>query len=103
MTDLVSRVLSAITHEERMAPVSLRPESVLRLCQSLRDIVTRATSLKHRVSEDCWYTCSAATDEVEGDTCCRDEASRECDCGRDDLVADLLGSVARGLGIEEET
>ena len=38
-SDVVSRLLAAIEHEERMAPVGLRPDAVLRLCQAHRDIV----------------------------------------------------------------
>lgn len=48
---------------------------------------------QHHVSPDCWYTCPAATDAVEGETCCNDEAGTDCDCGLDQRRSAILAAL----------
>ena len=57
---------------------------------------------KHFVNEeDCWYTCSVATDEHDGGHTCRDYAKgTPCDCGADQDNARLdaaMERIAKGL------
>lgn len=60
-----------------------------------RDVIAALEAVRHRVVEDCWYTCPAATEERDGGECCNDDLTGDpCDCGRDARIAamcDLLG------------
>jgi len=59
---------------------------------------------KHYVcDEDCWYTCSAATEERDGGHSCDDSKSgKPCDCGLDVHNAKVDEVAARvGAGIAE--
>jgi hypothetical protein len=68
---------------------------VLADCTARRRIIEAANGWRHEVVEDCWYTCPAATEDVDGGECC-DDARRgtACDCGRDRRVAVVLSALA---------
>lgn len=73
------------------------PASVLTDLDSKRAMLDDLLSEKHTViDEDCWYTCSQATDERDGGSTCRDDVEgTPCDCGRDDRVRRRLLILAR--------
>ena len=70
-------------------------DSVLADIAAKRRIVELALSWKHYVCEDGWYTCDAATEEIEGETNLRDDHGTRCDCGtelRRDALLRLLAA-----------
>jgi Family of unknown function (DUF6221) len=77
------------------------PAAVLADIEAKRKILAAMTALKHVYIEgDSWYSCSQAVDPYEpGEgpgSGCLDEnrAGNPCDCGRDRLVAAVLGALA---------
>lgn len=51
---------------------------------------------RHKVVDDCWYTCAAATEEHDGEeTCDSNRRGGPCDCGRDARVERRLRLLAR--------
>jgi hypothetical protein len=58
------------------------PARVLREVEAKRKILDEAIGWRHRVVEDCWYTCPAATEERDGgDTCNENWTEGVCNCG----------------------
>lgn len=59
-----------------------------------RQLIEDIISDRHRVVEDCWYTCPAATEERDGGESCHEDANGQCDCGRDKRVERRLRLLA---------
>src|SRR3569623_604291 len=59
------------------------PERAIADFKAKREIVDVVAGWTHSVNrEDCWYTCAAATEDVDGGECCDDERrGKACDCG----------------------
>jgi hypothetical protein len=55
---------------------------------------------RHHVSEDPWYTCAAATEQVEGETTCREGLDGRCDCGVGPLRDRMLAALATRWRVE---
>ena len=72
------------------------PARVLAECAAMRLLIADLNSERHEVvDQDCWYTCSAATEERDGGETCDDSRRHgECDCGRDTRVSRRLGILA---------
>lgn len=72
------------------------PVRVLAECESKRALIAETIATRHLVvAGDCWFTCPAATQEREGETCCNDDRRGDpCDCGRDWKVDRLLRLLA---------
>lgn len=74
--------------------IAWSPARVLAECAAKRGLIELVLGWKHHVSEDCWYTCPAATDEVEGETCCNDAIGYDCNCGVDNQRDRVLMGLA---------
>lgn len=70
------------------------PARTLHRVAALRALIDDITAEQHLVVGDPWYTCLAATEEVEGDRTAREDESTECDCGRDERVERRLRLLA---------
>jgi hypothetical protein len=71
------------------------PHAVLAQCEAQTALLEDALARKHLVVEgDGWFTCPAATEERDGDTCHRDDAGGQCDCGRDAAVERTMKTLA---------
>lgn len=76
------------------------PARALRRVKATRNLVAEILAERHQYVEDCWYSCSQATEPGEddaepGSACCDDtRAGKPCDCGRDARVARMLGIIA---------
>ena len=79
----------------RFAYLTIDPARVLAECEAKRRIIADLSAERHEVVDDCWYTCSAATEERDGGQTCDDSRlHEECDCGRDTRVLRRLGILA---------
>lgn len=89
-------------HDEQLAAhiAANDPASVLRRCAADRKLIADLQAERHHVNDgDCWYTCSAATEERDGDKTCDDKRFGDpCDCGRDERVQRRLQLLAEGYG-----
>lgn len=71
------------------------PARVLREIQAKRHLLDDLLAETHKVVDDCWYTCAAATDDRDGGESCDDtRAGGPCDCGRDARVRGRLALLA---------
>jgi hypothetical protein len=70
------------------------PARVLREVAAKRDLLNDIIAEKHRVIDDPWYTCSAATEDRDGGTYAETEGGGPCTCGRDERVERLLRLLA---------
>lgn len=52
-----------------------------------KNVITLLESEPHYVSDDCWYTCPAATEARDGGITCQDSIDNLCNCGRDTRIA----------------
>lgn len=75
--------------------IAERDEARARVTAVETAIIAEIDSWQHHVSEDCWYTCPAATEDREGETCCNDATvGTGCDCGLDARRARLRAALA---------
>ena len=75
--------------------VVINPLLVLAQCAAARRIIAALSSEHHMVVDDCWYTCGAATEELDGGEVCDDLRRGSCDCGRDARVTHVLELLAQ--------
>lgn len=86
---------------EQMAHIAATsPADTLRRIAADRELLTDLLGERHEVVEgDCWYTCSAATDEHDGGKTCDDtRLGKPCDCGRDARVERRVRLIAESWG-----
>lgn len=76
------------------------PAAVLRRIAADRALIDDLLAERHFVNDgDCWYTCTAATEEHDGGANCDDDRrGKPCDCGRDPRVQRRVRLVAEGWG-----
>ena len=79
------------------------PASVLRRVKADRAILADLLAERHLVVDgDCWFTCTAATEDRDGGACCDDDRrGGPCDCGRDARVERRVRLLAESWGWEE--
>jgi hypothetical protein len=80
------------------------PASVLRRVAADRALLADLQGERHLVVDgDCWYTCTAATEDGDGGENCDDERrGNPCDCGRDTRVERRVLLLAEAWGWTEE-
>lgn len=88
-----------LSWEEAQLIAANDPADTIRRCEAELAILAEVASWKHRIVEDCWYTCPAATEEVEGERCCDVGRGPGCDCGIDRARSVILGALAAALGL----
>lgn len=96
--DLNAGTVALIPREQTRAHIARHdPASVLTDLASKRALLDDLLFEKHTVIEDdCWYTCSQATDGRDGGSTCRDDVEgMPCDCGRDNRVRRRLLILAQ--------
>ena len=99
---LTEFLLARIAEDEEWARFAKRGNPpitsarILAECEAKRALIADLNSERHEVVDgDCWYTCSAATEERDGGETCDDSRLHgECDCGRDARVTRRLGILA---------
>lgn len=76
------------------------PAAVLRRVAADRELLADLLAEKHQVVDgDCWYTCTAATEEHDGGENCDDNRHGDpCDCGRDTRVHRRIQILAESYG-----
>lgn len=76
------------------------PATVLRRIAADRKLLADLLAEKHQVVDgDCWYTCTAATEEHDGGENCDDNRHGDpCDCGRDTRVHRRIQILAESYG-----
>jgi hypothetical protein len=91
------------SEEQQAHIVRNSPAAVLRRIAADRSLLDDLLAERHAVNEgDCWYTCAAATEEVDGgETCDDDRRGKPCDCGRDIRVARRVRLLAESWGWTE--
>lgn len=70
------------------------PARVLLDLESKRQIIDTVMAWRHHVSEDCWYTCGAATEERDGGECCNEDDLGKCTCGLEIRQRSILAPLA---------
>lgn len=76
------------------------PADAIRRYAGITALLDEMDKWRHRVVEDCWHTCPAATEEREGETTCNPDAGDQCDCGLEYRRNALLALLAESLGID---
>ena len=79
------------------------PEAVLRRVKADRALLADLLAERHLVVDgDCWFTCTAATEERDGgENCDDDRRGGPCDCGRDTRVERRVRLLAEAWSWEE--
>lgn len=70
------------------------PTAALARIRALRALVDDLAGEKHRVLDDPWYTCQAATEDRDGGRYAETDGAGPCTCGRDERVERRLQLLA---------
>jgi hypothetical protein len=70
------------------------PDQTIRRIEAMRALIADISAEKHRVIDDQYYTCPAATEERDGGSYGETDGGGWCSCGRDERVQRRLRHLA---------